>query len=900
VKSPLRILMLEDHESDAELVLHQLRQAGIRYECERVDSKAEFLARLELKPDLILSDYHLPEFDGLSALELVRQRSNDTPFIIVSGSIGEDLAIQALQGGADDYVLKDRPARLPEAIRQAIERKASERALFSADAKFRQLVEQSLVGIYIIQDGRFAYVNPRMVEIFGYSQAELTSAPVTEFIAPQDRELARKNIDRRLAGETASIRYTLHMQRKDGAQMLAEVHGGRSDYNGRPAIMGTLLDVTEQRRAELALQSGEARHRAILESALDAVITIDHQGRILEFNPAAERTFGLAAHAVIGREMAELVVPPAHREAHRRGLARYLSTGEGPVLGRRIEITALHSSGEEFPVELAITRIGDSSPPLFTGFIRDIREAKRSERALRESEERFRQLAENIDEVFWMTTPDKQQMLYVSPAYERIWGRSCESLYQSPKDWLEAILPEDRARIHEAAITKQAAGTYDEEYRIVRPDGTRRWIRDRAFPVKDASGNILRFVGLAEDITERKNIERQVLRSQRVESLGTLASGIAHDLNNILAPILMSSTMLEEMFAGNKEAEQMIATINTSAQRGADVVRQILTFGRGVEGERIPLHPQHLAKDVLKMARDTFPKSISIKSNLPKELWPVLGDSTQLHQVLLNLFVNARDAIGDQGAIKLAAENVLLDTGLTEQHPGMQPGPHVKLEVADTGSGIPRDIMDKIFDPFFTTKKQGKGTGLGLSTVIGIVKSHGGYVTVYSEPGKGTTFHVYLPATPATAAEQATRKRDLFPRGQGQLVLVVDDEAPIRTVVERMLTRQGYRVVTAGDGAEGVAVFAQHRSEVRAVLTDLMMPNMDGVALVRVLRKINPKLPIIVASGLYSGGAPGREEELKKLGVEHRLGKPYSVEKLINILHELLKPPTEVEDLIAG
>ncbi len=801
------------------------------------------------------------------------------------------------------------------------------------------------------------------------------------------------------------------------------VRAGAEDYlvKGRidPELLTrTLTYAVERHRSRRELRESEARKAAILSSALDAIITIDHEGRILEFNPAAEQMFGFAVSDVIGREMAGLIIPPALREAHRRGLEHYMSTSEGPVLGRRIELTALRSNDEEFPIELAITRIGDIAPPVFTGFIRDLTQRKQAEaarraaedkfrqlverslvgiyiiqdgrfayvnprmeeifgytagemtsqplsdfiveqdhamamenlrkriagevesvryhlrmlrkdgaivqaevhggrseyqgrpavmgtlldvtgqmetiEALRESEGRFRQLAENIDEGFWMTTPDRRQMLYISPVYAHIWGRSCESLHQSPEEWIEAVHPNDRARVQEAFFTNELKNTCDVEFRIIRPDGSVRWVRDRAFPVRDADGNLLRIVGITEDITEHKDLEAQVFRSQRVESLGTLASGIAHDLNNILTPILMSSTILTEMLAEDSEAAPMIETINLSAQRGSDIVKQILTFALGVEGERISLPPHRLAKDLLKMARETFPKGIEITSDLPEDLWLVTGDPTQLHQVLLNLLVNARDAIKDRGMINLMAENIMLDEELVAMFPGTRPGPHVKFAVSDTGSGIPREVLDKIFDPFFTTKEQGKGTGLGLSTVMGIVKSHGGCVTVYSEPGKGTKFEIHLPATLAAASNQVNPTEEALPAGRGQLVLVVDDEEAIRKVVKHMLTRHGFRVITAADGAEGVAVFAQHRSEVRVILTDMMMPNLDGTSMVRAIRRMNSKVPVIAASGLGSAGAAGREDELKTLGVEHRLSKPYSVEKLITTLHELLKQPVDM------
>ncbi len=299
---------------------------------------------------------------------------------------------------------------------------------------------------------------------------------------------------------------------------------------------------------------------------------------------------------------------------------------------------------------------------------------QQAQQATRESEERFRQIAENIHEVFWMTDFAKQTMLYISPAYEAIWGRTCESLYQSSLNWVEALHPEDRARVMEAAVTKQAQGKYDETYRIVRPDGTLRWIHDRAFPIRGESGEIYRVVGVAEDITERKGLEAQFFRAQRMEAIGMLASGIAHDMNNILAPILMSAPLLR-MGLTPERLEKTALTIETSAQRGADLVRQLLTFGRGVEGDRQVVQLRTLLHEITKISRQTFPENITVVEKVPKDLWPLIGDVTQLHQVLLNLCVNARDAMPQGGTLTITAEEMAARRKPGRPNPGAKAGP---------------------------------------------------------------------------------------------------------------------------------------------------------------------------------------------------------------------------------
>jgi two-component system cell cycle sensor histidine kinase/response regulator CckA len=523
------------------------------------------------------------------------------------------------------------------------------------------------------------------------------------------------------------------------------------------------------------------------------------------------------------------------------------------------------------------------------GLLSVLEDEKHAGQNLRESEERFRQLAENIKEVFWITDTAKQAMLYVSPAFDAIWGQSRESLYTDPPIWLASIHPDDRARVAAAVTGKQLAGTYDEEYRIVRPDGALRWIRDRAFPVRHESGEVYRLVGVAEDITERKNLETQFLRAQRVEAIGMLASGMAHDLNNILAPILMSAPLLRLGLSAEK-TERTLATIEESAQRGADLVRQLLTFGRGVEGDRRVIQPRPLVLEMLKIARQTFPKNILVVENVSKSVWPIMGDTTQLHQVLLNLSVNARDAMPQGGSLTIAIENVRFDQGTAAMTPGASPGPYVLLRVTDTGTGIPPAVLDRIFDPFFTTKEVGKGTGLGLSTVIGIAKNHGGFVTVNSEMGNGSSFQVYLPALPE--GEAVTEEDDTVtaPTGHGELILVVDDEEKIREVIRDILVKYGYKVITAKDGAEATMVYALHNKEIQAVITDLEMPLMDGVTLIQVIKKMNPAVAVLVSSGIASKqGMESRRAELEALGAKTILKKPYTVEKILQAVHELLR-----------
>lgn len=398
-------------------------------------------------------------------------------------------------------------------------------------------------------------------------------------------------------------------------------------------------------------------------------------------------------------------------------------------------------------------------------------------------------------------------------------------------------------------------------------------------PWRDAKGAIRGIIGVTRDITERRKLEQQSLRSQRMESIGTLAGGIAHDLNNALGPILMSLDLLKLKFP-DRASHELLDIIGASAGRGADMVRQVLSFARGVEGRREEVQVSQLLQEVGKIVNDTFLKNIAVKLTVAPDLWSVVGDPTQLHQVLLNLCVNARDAMPYGGRLALTAENVMLDSRYVGMHQATNPGPHISIRVEDNGTGIPANVLENIFDPFFTTKEIGKGTGLGLSTSLAIVKSHGGFIQVYSEEGKGTTFNVYLPAH-ADASPPTTEPASDLPRGHGELILVIDDEVLVGHTTQKMLEAFGYRVLLAVDGADGVAVYAGHQDEIAVVITDMMMPVMDGPATIQVLKRMNPAVRTIATSGLSS---TDHMKQVARLGVNGFLAKPYTAQILLKEL----------------
>jgi PAS domain S-box-containing protein len=470
----------------------------------------------------------------------------------------------------------------------------------------------------------------------------------------------------------------------------------------------------------------------------------------------------------------------------------------------------------------------------------------------------------------------------------RFWNKSAERLYgRTPEEIVgKPVAP----LFHHAAAQFQAArrstvegGSWQGELPHARSDGQTLCIEGHWTLVRDDFGVPQSILAIHTDITEKKELAAHFFRTQRLESIGTLAGGIAHDLNNVLTPIMMSVGMLKMNSHGGEDLE-LLESIGTSAARGAEMVRQVLSFARGAGGERRLTQPQQLIDDVQKIARDTFPKNIRGLSTVCDDLWHVQGDPTQLHQVLLNLYVNARDAMPAGGEFSVSAENVTLDEYYVAMNPEAKPGPYVVIALRDRGTGIPAKLLEKIFDPFFTTKPQGQGTGLGLSTSLGIVKSHGGFIRVNSEVGKGTTFRVYLPAETGPRPARTEEREAPVPRGQGEWILVVDDEAPIRKLTIQILEGSGYRTFSAADGVEAVALFAKERKRIAAVISDVTMPVMDGGAMIQVLTRMEPKVKVIAVSGLSAASLnPTIANRIQKF-----LPKPYTTETLLRTVAAVL------------
>lgn len=682
-----------------------------------------------------------------------------------------------------------------------------------------------------------------------------------------------------------------------------------------------------------------------------------------------------------------------------------------------------------------------------------IEDEQQTSRKLRDSEERFRQLAENVKEVFWMTDPLTRALLYLSPAFEVIWGRSCRSLYAHPEQWLEAIHPEDRARVDEASPNRQTNGAYDEVFRIVRPDGAVRWIHDRAFPVRNEQGQVYRIVGTAEDITERKRaelrtvaqhavtemlaqgaplletarrmleivcrqldwnlgdlwivdrpsktlrcvelwhppstefgsfaavsralgfaegeglpgrvwrtrqpqwiadvtqdptfrrlpqaaelklrgalafpimlrtqvfgvveffsvqsrppdaellsmfnalgtqigqfierkqLEEQFRQAQKMEAIGTLAGGIAHDFSNVLAAIAGYTELAKAESRDNPEVTEYLDAVLAGSQRAVGLVRQIMAFSRLQAHERKSIQLWPIVEEALKLLRATIPTTIQFDTSLVRHGPTVLADPTQVHQIIMNLATNASHAMKDRpGRLGVTLENIVVDASLVGLHPGLRVGPYMRLGVSDSGHGMDQPTVNRIFDPFFTTKAPGEGTGLGLAVVHGIMQSHDGVIAVYSQPGEGTRFHLYFPAEAGESVPSPVKAAEI-PRGHGECILIVDDENPLATMNKKVLEWLGYQAEAFTVPAEAVEAFRAHPDRYDLVITDQTMPGMTGTDLAGRLLQIRPDIGILLTTG-YS--ATLTTERVRAMGIRDLIMKPLTMEGLGQAVANLL------------
>jgi PAS domain S-box-containing protein len=641
----------------------------------------------------------------------------------------------------------------------------------------------------------------------------------------------------------------------------------------------------DRKRAEQTLRESEERFRTIFaRSAVGIGITDIRTRRIIESNAALQVMLGYSAEELRETTTTGLMHPDDvadELETNRKlleGLADHIVTEkrwirkDGNIVWGRVTASVVKDP---------------AGVPLFgIGLVEDITQKNDAEEMIREQAA----LLDHAQDAICVRDLESK-ITYWNKGAERLYGWSSKDAIG--KNEFDLLLRDISPEVGRAQKQVLEDGEWVGELTQKTRSGDEVIVQSHWTLVRNAAGEATSVLVINTNMTDRKKLEAQFLRAQRLESIGTLAGGIAHDLNNVLSPIMLAAHLLRSRTT-DPAVRKWIDTIESSAQRGAGILSQVLTFARGATGKRMVVQPKHLLKEMGKIASETFPRSIESTVDVARDLWTITGDPTQLHQVLMNLCVNARDAMPAGGMLTIKGENTVLDEASAHQVIDAVPGRYVLLTVSDTGTGIPPQILEKVFEPFFTTKEPGRGTGLGLSTVHAIVKSHKGFIRVFSTPGKGTTFQIYLPSQSAGETPDAAEEEGLALTGSGELVLVIDDERMVLNMTEEILGSSGYRVLTASGGREGVSIYARQGNMIHAVLVDMMMPQMDGLAVIQALRRMNPDVKILAMSGIPREGG---DDPVQKMA-QHFLSKPFTAATLLRALRDILRkrqPPGETE-----
>jgi two-component system, cell cycle sensor histidine kinase and response regulator CckA len=721
-----------------------------------------------------------------------------------------------------------------------------------------------------LSDRTFIAVNEAFATFFGYRRDELIghcSDEIAFYADPVEGELVRVQ----MAHEGRLHQVPLTLRRKDGATRRVLTSNETVTLDGISYGVGVFTDITEKDEAERELRATQEMFSSVFsQSPLPAAISRVRDRVVVAANDQWLRLFGYTREAILGMpaDRLALYADPEDGERIREQLARDEEV-------RDVELRFVRDDGREFDALWSVDTIDIGGEPHYLGTLQDITDRKRAEEAVRESEARFRQLAENIREVFWLYDAKENKVVYVSPAYETVWERSRAAIGADPDDWMLSIHAEDRARVADTRHRQD----YNQQYRIVRSDGTERIIHDRAFPVRDASGRVVRMAGIAEDITDRIALEHQLRQTQKMESLGLLAGGVAHDFNNLLAVIASSNGMLAETLRQGEERE-LVEEIDAAVQRATGLTRQLLAFSRKQVVEPKVLDINAAVQETRKMLRRMVGEDVLLQTSLEPELGHVKVDPGYLVQVLMNLAVNARDAMPRGGTLEIATRRVFVDDLQVRRHPGATTGPAVEVSVADTGCGIAPDALAHIFEPFFTTKEQGKGTGMGLAVVHGIVEQAGGFIEVDSNVGQGTMFRVYLPIV-NVEIDRPSQVAVALALG-GEKILFVDDDEYVRRAAARALRARGYTVIEAADGR---AALLQLHESIDLLLTDVVMPRMDGRELADLACRAKPGLKVLYTSG-YTDDAIVRHGVAA--GNFELIEKPFRVDTLATRIRRML------------
>jgi two-component system cell cycle sensor histidine kinase/response regulator CckA len=886
----LRILILEDVPTDAEMMERELRKEGIKFSSKQVDTREDFQKELkEFAPDIILSDYKLPNFDGMAALEITKELTPTIPFIIVTGSMNEETAVECMKAGAVDYVIKDHLGRIGPAVKGALENKKIkeektrlEEVLWKSAREWRAIfaaVNNPLV--FMDLERRIRRCNKAMAnllgkdfqEIIGHNCCEIlhgVSGPIEGCPVARLRETRRRE--------------TLVLSMND--RWFNIVADPLLDENG--SLIGAvhaMSDITEVKQAEEALRESEKRYRQVIENATEIIYSLEIDGNFVYGNPACLKATGFSLEELRQHNYQDLIVPEHQKRLTeiyiKQFLERQAKTYE--------EFPFFNKSGEVvWFAQNASLVIEDGKVVGFHIIARDITERKRVEEALKESEERYRTAIEHSNDGVTIVKGDIH--LYVNQKFLEIFGYSHpEEIVGRPL--LVTVHSDDRDRVIEINRKRQRGEDVPSgyEFKGIRKDGGIVYIE------VSATKTIYRgeAVSLAylRDITERKRVEEeravlqeQFRQSQKMEAIGRLAGGIAHDFNNLLTIIKGNSQLSLMDLKQDDPGRENLEEIQKAADKASDLVRQLLAFSRRQMMEIKVVDLNTLLRNLEKMLGRVIGEDIELVTILAENLRSIKVDPGQVEQVIMNLAVNAKDAMPSGGKLTIETANVELDEEYVHKHIAAKPGHYVMLSVSDAGVGMSPEIKERVFEPFFTTKEKGKGTGLGLSTIYGIVKQSGGNIWVYSEPGQGTTFKIYLPQVDEPVDELKEEVVKDIARGN-ETILVVEDEETVRKLAIRILKKQGYRVVEASEGGNALLLGEEFKDPIHLILTDIVMPKMSGCQLVERLKEIHPEMKVLYMSG-YTDNAVLHHGVLEK-GTNF-IQKPFTVDGLTRKVRKVL------------
>ena len=728
------------------------------------------------------------------------------------------------------------------------------------------------------------FANRAFLEMFGFSTLEeVLALDLNEmpYIAPRERERVLSYAKARLRGDPAPSRYRFEGIRRDSSAVWADIAVSILRWDGETAVLATYTDISDYMRADLARQISEEKFRNLVEGSIQGVL-IHRNFKPLYVNDALARILGYASVDEILSLPTTLNIPAPEERARIQEMGRRRLLGE--KVPERYEFLALRKDGTRIWVEIYSRRVEWEGGPAVQTVFYNVTERVRAEEELRSSRELLQIVFDALP--VWISMKDREgRILMVNRRCQEDTGIGAEELKRMRTEDQPYLPQETLAQILEHELRVLAGESTDSEYALTLSPNRRRIHHTVKVPYYGPDGEVVGIVTVGEDITERKALEDQLRQAQKMEAIGQLAGGVAHDFNNLLQIISGYTQFLLQEMTDHPQIQDDLKQVIEAAERGSQLTRQLLAFGRRQLLRRVPLNLNDSINNLAKLLRRLFEQNIEIVSVPGSNLAQVRADAGMIEQVLLNLCLNARDAMPSGGVLTISAGNAVLDREFCGRNPGVEPGPYVWLRVADTGEGIPPEHFSRIFEPFFTTKELGKGTGLGLAMAYGIVHQHEGLILVQSKPGEGAVFTIYLPAAELTGlAGSENQDRSELPGGR-ETILLAEDEPSVRDVALRVLRGAGYSVLVASDGKQALDMFRAHADRIDLILLDVIMPGPDGRLVYEQVRRQSPTLPVLFCSG-YSGGSVG--EYLVEDMPVNLLQKPFKTEELLFMVRELL------------